>query len=161
MVGLLFVEGLEGPRCSGRPRRCNHATIRATRDHLRTGAARQRVLSARPRDARAISASPPTAARMLLHWLVPGHVLGMAALLHGTLHLSCQCRDRPGEFVADLGSPTILSLSTDIRASGATRCRWAPGYLDWYIAAHAALISDTAPAASGLGARAPDGRDWA
>jgi CRP-like cAMP-binding protein len=86
----------------------------------------------------------PDGRKVLLHWLVPGDTLGMAALLETPSIYRVSA-----ETVQD---STLLAWDREKMLALLDRhprlCRNAiaigVGYLDWYIAAHTALISDTA-----------------
>lgn len=86
----------------------------------------------------------PDGRKVLLRWLIPGDVLGMAALLDApTMYrVSAETVQDCSIFVWERQTMTALMdryprLIRNAVAIGV-------GYLDWYIAAHAALISETA-----------------
>lgn len=87
----------------------------------------------------------PDGRRMLLHWLVPGDALGMAALLETpSIYRVSVETVQDSSFLTWDRKAMLVMLERYPRL-----CRNAisigVGYLDWYIAAHAALISETAP----------------
>ena len=86
----------------------------------------------------------PDGNKMLLHWLVPGDVLGSATLLPfpSTYRVSTETLQDSSLLVWERSTIRALverypRLSHNALAIGV-------GYFDWYIAAHAALMSDTA-----------------
>jgi CRP-like cAMP-binding protein len=83
--------------------------------------------------------------KTILHWLVPGDILGVATLLvrPSRYRLSAETvRESTLLIWSRERMRTLLDryprLSRNALSTGAE-------YLDWYIAAHAALVSDTAP----------------
>jgi CRP-like cAMP-binding protein len=82
--------------------------------------------------------------KVLLHWLVPGNAIGMAALLEtpSTYRVSAETVQDSTLLAWDRERMLMLlerypRLTRNAIAIGV-------GYLDWYIAAHSALVSDTA-----------------
>ena len=86
----------------------------------------------------------PDGRRMLLHWLVPGDLLGMAAVLHEPSHYRVSAETVQESSLLTWERKTMLEmldryprLCHNARSIGVR-------YLDLYIAAHAALVSETA-----------------
>jgi CRP-like cAMP-binding protein len=86
----------------------------------------------------------PGGRKMLLHWLVPGDILGAATLLPltSTFRVSAETVKESSLLVWD--RKTIRTLLERYPILGLNTLSTGVGYLDWYIAAHAALVSDTA-----------------
>ncbi len=86
----------------------------------------------------------PDGRKMLLHWLVPGDVLGAASLLAGEsiYRVSAETTRECSSFVWDRA--TIRSLFDRYPRLLHNALTIAVGYLDLYIAAHSALVSETA-----------------
>jgi CRP/FNR family transcriptional regulator, nitrogen oxide reductase regulator len=143
MVGLPFVDGLEGRdaravlAAATTRRFASHAIIyeqgRPASDLLLLSKGRARYFSIAP-DGR----------KHLLHWLTPGNVLGIAALLHGPATYRVSVEAVQDSSLLIWNRPTILSLCDRYPRLWRNAMSVGAGYLDWYIAAHAALISDTA-----------------
>jgi CRP/FNR family transcriptional regulator, nitrogen oxide reductase regulator len=86
----------------------------------------------------------PDGRKMLLHWLVPGDVLGAASLLadQSTYRVSAETTRECSSFVWDRA--TMRSLFDRYPRLLHNALTIAVGYLDLYIAAHSALVSETA-----------------
>ena len=86
----------------------------------------------------------PDGRKMLLHWLVPGDVLGTAALLPSatTYRVGAETVRQSSFLVWDRSTMRWLMGQYPLLCEN-TLCV-AMQYLDLYIAAHAALVSDTA-----------------
>jgi CRP/FNR family transcriptional regulator, nitrogen oxide reductase regulator len=86
----------------------------------------------------------PDGRKVLLHWLIPGHTLGMAALLEtpSIYRVSAETVHESSMLIWD--RKTMLMLLEQYPRLVRNAVAIGVGYLDWYIAAHAALISDTA-----------------
>ena len=86
----------------------------------------------------------PDGRKMLLHWLVPGDVLGAASLLtdESTYRVGAETTRECSSFVWDRA--TIRALFDRYPRLSQNALTVTVGYLDLYIAAHSALVSETA-----------------
>jgi CRP-like cAMP-binding protein len=86
----------------------------------------------------------PDGRKMLLHWLVPGDVLGAASLLtdESNYRVGAETTRECSSFVWDRA--TIRGLFDRYPRLLQNALTISVGYLDLYIAAHSALVSDTA-----------------
>ena len=96
---------------------------------------------------------------MLLHWLVPGDALGMAALLETPSIYRVSAETVQESSLLTWDRKTMLMLLERYPRLCRNAISIGVGYLDWYIAAHAALISETARQRLAVGAGSPDGGD--
>ena len=86
----------------------------------------------------------PDGRKMLLHWLVPGDTLGLAAILQATAHYRVSAETVRESSVLVWSRQVMLSLMNEYPRLLHNALTVGVGYLDLYIAAHAALVSDTA-----------------
>ena len=86
----------------------------------------------------------PDGRKVLLHWLVPGDALGMAALLDTPSFYRVSAETVQLSSVLIWDRKTMLMLLEQYPRLVRNAIAIGVGYLDWYIAAHAALISETA-----------------
>ena len=86
----------------------------------------------------------PDGRRMLLHWLVPGDILGLVSLLRvpSTYRVSAEAVQESSVVV--WSRSTMLSLADRYPRLLQNALSVGAVYLDLYIAAHSALVSDTA-----------------
>lgn len=86
----------------------------------------------------------PDGRKMLLHWLVPGETLGLAAILQtpSTYRVSAETVRESAVLV--WSRQTMLSLIDQYPRLLHNALMVGVGYFDLYIAAHAALVSDSA-----------------
>ena len=108
----------------------------------------------------------PDGRKMLLHWLVPGDVLGMAALMQApSIYRVCAETVQDSSLVI-WNRETMVTLLARYPRLCQNAISIGVGYLDLYIAAHAALVSDTARQrlasvvtrlAESIGREVPDG----
>lgn len=86
----------------------------------------------------------PDGRKMLLHWLGPGEVLGFSALLTlpSAYRVGTETVRASSLLVWD--RVTMRALLERYPRLSHNALSVAAGYLDWYVAAHAALVSDTA-----------------
>jgi CRP/FNR family transcriptional regulator, nitrogen oxide reductase regulator len=86
----------------------------------------------------------PDGRRLLLHWLVPGDVLGMAAIVKGpTVYRVCAETVRESSVLV-WDRQVMLALTDQYPRLLHNALLISVGYLDLYIAAHTALVSHTA-----------------
>ena len=86
----------------------------------------------------------PDGRRMLLHWLVPGDVLGLAAALHTESHYRVSAETVQESSLLTWDRKTMLTMLDRYPRLGHNLISIGVSYFDLYIAAHAALISETA-----------------
>lgn len=86
----------------------------------------------------------PDGRKTLLHWIVPGDVLGVAALLtpSSLYRVSAETVQECSLFTWN--RETMRTLLERYPRLSQNALAVATRYLDWYIAAHSALVSDTA-----------------
>ena len=86
----------------------------------------------------------PDGRKMLLHWIVPGDVLGVAALLTASSLYRVSAETVRDSSFLTWNRKTMRALLDRYPHLSHNALAVATGYLDWYIAAHGALVSDTA-----------------
>lgn len=86
----------------------------------------------------------PDGRKVLLHWLVPGDALGMAALLETPSIYRVSAETVQDSTVLAWDREKMLTMLDRYPRLCRNAIAIGVGYLDWYIAAHAALISETA-----------------
>lgn len=86
----------------------------------------------------------PDGRRMLLHWLAPGDVLGMVAVLQTPSHYRVSAETIQQSSLLTWDRKTMLAMLDRYPRLCHNLISIGVGYLDLYIAAHAALVSETA-----------------
>ena len=86
----------------------------------------------------------PDGRRMLLHWIVPGDVLGVAALLTASSFYRVSAETVQDSSLLTWNRETMRMLLDRYPRLSQNALVVTVGYMDWYIAAHGALVSDTA-----------------
>jgi CRP-like cAMP-binding protein len=86
----------------------------------------------------------PDGRKTLLHWMVPGDVLGVAALLTASSLYRVSAETVQDSSLLTWNRETMRALLDRYPRLSHNALVVASGYLDWYIAAHSALVSDTA-----------------
>ena len=86
----------------------------------------------------------PDGRRMLLHWLVPGDVLGMAASLYAPSHYRVSAETLQESSLLTWDRKTMLAMLARYPRLSQNLISIGVSYLDLYIAAHAALVSENA-----------------
>ena len=86
----------------------------------------------------------PDGHKMILHWLVPGNVLGTATLLQSASSYRMSAETVKESSLLVWNRAKIRALLERYPRLSHNALSIAAGYLDLYIAAHAALVSDTA-----------------
>ncbi len=86
----------------------------------------------------------PDGRKTILHWIVPGDVLGVAALLTASSLYRVSAETVQDSSLLMWNRETMRTLLDRYPRLSHNALDIALGYLDWYIAAHGALVSDTA-----------------
>src|SRR5689334_12280418 len=81
---------------------------------------------------------------MLLHWLVPGDVLGMATSLYTPSHYRVSAETIQESSLLTWDRKAMLAMLARYPRLSHNLISIGVGYLDLYIAAHAALVSENA-----------------
>ena len=82
--------------------------------------------------------------KTLLHWIVPGDALGVAALLAESSLYRVSAETVQESSLLAWNRETMRALLDRYPRLSDNALVVASGYLDWYIAAHSALVSETA-----------------
>src|SRR5688572_29683136 len=82
--------------------------------------------------------------KILLHWIVPGDVLGLAALLPASSHYRVSAETVQASSLLTWNRETMRALLERYPRLSHNAIAVGTGYMDWYIAAHTALVSDNA-----------------
>jgi CRP-like cAMP-binding protein len=86
----------------------------------------------------------PDGRKTLLHWIVPGDVLGVAALLSVSTLYRVSVETVQDSSLYSWNRKTIQTLLDRYPRLAQNALAVTFTYLDWYIAAHSALVSDSA-----------------
>jgi CRP-like cAMP-binding protein len=86
----------------------------------------------------------PDGRKTLLHWIVPGDVLGVAALLSVSTLYRVSVETVQDSSLYSWNRQTIQTLLDRYPRLAQNALAVTFTYLDWYIAAHSALVSDSA-----------------
>jgi CRP-like cAMP-binding protein len=86
----------------------------------------------------------PDGRKTILHWIVPGDVLGLATLLTASSLYRVSAETVQDSSLLIWNRETVRTLLDRYPRLSYNALDIATGYLDWYIAAHGALVSYTA-----------------